>query len=469
MLNYSFEFPLSTTSSVNDVLSLAFDWIEGSPHTKIPRGTLRDVSIGDSQDHTFGNEKVTIAMAQSGESSVGGLRHTRIEGRGLEWVATLVLNKSLEEFLLSLQITCQALNTAVQLPPPKKPFFIQQVLSTIGGGDDGQIPITDQPFVLSAGEEDAAADLMQGTAKNRLPLVYVSANFANKYDVDAKSLARHLSGMAHVVVEPHRDFSLSLKRKVDSRNVFGGTIGTYWPESTARNAYYLSEENPTRKALESRISRDIRLALINRRPRSNCTWSHLSEALARSKYEDLKRRGSTELAEYVVTFDADRIANDAKLLEAEAEIARLNSEMRRLSSRQSPNQRFLIASGKEQDLYEKEIVDTVLEALTSALKGCGDGSRRQHILSDLIDANALSNQREELRSQIKKIFHDYRDMDGKTRNVLTRLGFNLSEEGKHWKAVFQGDGRYTFTFSKTASDHRSGKNTASDVNKILFG
>jgi hypothetical protein len=59
-------------------------------------------------------------------------------------------------------------------------------------------------------------------------------------------------------------------------------------------------------------------------------------------------------------------------------------------------------------------------------------------------------------------------MDAKTRSALAKLGFDISEDGKHYKAVFQGDGRYTFSISKTSSDHRAGKNTASDINKKLF-
>jgi hypothetical protein len=59
-------------------------------------------------------------------------------------------------------------------------------------------------------------------------------------------------------------------------------------------------------------------------------------------------------------------------------------------------------------------------------------------------------------------------MDAKTRNALGRLGFDLTDDGKHYKAVFQGDGRYTFSFSKTSSDHRTGKNLASDINNKLF-
>ena len=59
-------------------------------------------------------------------------------------------------------------------------------------------------------------------------------------------------------------------------------------------------------------------------------------------------------------------------------------------------------------------------------------------------------------------------MDNKTRSALTRLGFDLSEDGKHYKAVFHGDPRYMFTLPKTSSDHRAGLNIFSDIKNKLF-
>lgn len=54
--------------------------------------------------------------------------------------------------------------------------------------------------------------------------------------------------------------------------------------------------------------------------------------------------------------------------------------------------------------------------------------------------------------------------------LFVRIGKKLSvdEAGKHWKAVYQEDDRYTFTISKTSSDHRAGKNLASTILKKLF-
>ena len=56
----------------------------------------------------------------------------------------------------------------------------------------------------------------------------------------------------------------------------------------------------------------------------------------------------------------------------------------------------------------------------------------------------------------------------KLRRELEDMGFSISEDGKHFKLVFQGDDRYTFTLPKSGSDWRGGLNAASDIGRLLF-
>lgn len=129
----------------------------------------------------------------------------------------------------------------------------------------------------------------------------------------------------------------------------------------------------------------------------------------------------------------------------------------------------LLKHGDEADLYDGEVRDIVLAALKDALDRVAQpGSRRDHVLRDLLEANEPRGEAEKMREELKGLLRDYRSMDGKTKTALTRLGFDLSDDGKHWKAVFQGDPRYTFAFPKTGSDHRGGLNMVSDINSKLF-
>lgn len=467
MANFSTEFPIDPKNSVAEVMRLACEWITGSPHTKIPEADLQERPENGERSVAVGIERVELAHVQAGDAEIGGLRYERTD-EDMAWTTSIVTLKTPDRHLLSLQVLCEALNTAVRLPPPKKPYFIRQALAELGGGADGEIPITDQPFRLSPGEEQVAAALILGTARNTLPIVYVSAGYRDGHLVNPDELAKYVSGMAHVVVEPSRTFSYKVKLLTKSRNVYGGTVGVYWPNSEARRAYFRDDSTPNARALELAVAKDIRVALSNRRQRTNCTWAHLKETVAKRRFEQLKAAGSTELQAYVDAFDADIAAKQARIVDAEHEIARLTAEVRRLSALEQSSEGGVIKQGEEQDLYEHEIRDIVIDALDAASRAARVGSRRQHVLFDLLKANTASGARQRLEDEIKSLFKTYRDMDARTRNALARMGFDLSEDGKHYKAVFQGDGRYTFTIPKTSSDHRAGKNMASDVNNTLF-
>lgn len=467
MTSFSTEFPIDSKNTIAGVLRLACGWLTGSPHTKFTEADFHEIPESGERNVTVGIEHVTLAHSRTVDQELGGLRYERTED-GLAWTTSIVTLKTQEKHLLSVQVVCEALSTAVRLPPPKKPYFIRQALTELGGGSDGEIPVADKPFLLSAGEETIAAALILGTANNTLPIVYVSAGFKDTHLINPIELAKYVSGMAHVVVEPNRPFSHRVKILTKSRNVYGGTIGVYWPQSEAKRAYFLREDASNPRTLAIEVSKDIRIALSNRRPRTNCTWVHLKETIARTRLEELKASGSTALEEYVAAFDAELAAKQALVTAAEHEINRLTAEVRRLSVSEQTASGGLLQQGEEHDLYEHEIKDIVLSALQEAIRASREGSRRQHIFRDLLGANIDSGARQRIADEIKTLFKTYRDMDSKIRSALARLGFDLSEDGKHYKAIYQGDSRYTFTLPKTSGDHRAGKNMASDINNTLF-
>jgi len=194
----------------------------------------------------------------------------------------------------------------------------------------------------------------------------------------------------------------------------------------------------------------------------------LKEVISRCRYDKLKAAGSTELNAFAEAFDFDQKAKEERINEAEQEIGRLTAELRKYGTGNQSSSGGLIAAGDEQDLYQGEIRDIVILALQDSLRNSRDDSRRQHVIRDLLQHNQVTGTAATFEEEIKSIFKSYVDMDAKTRTVLAKLGFDVSEDGKHYKAVFQGDGRYTFAISKTSSDHRAGKNMASDINNKLF-
>ncbi len=467
MITFATEFPLATGTSPESVLRLACDWVSGSPHTSIPESAFETLPTNESIQIKADAETVVLAAASTSDTSISGLQYQRLDD-DLQWTTSIVAQSDVHETLFSLQISCESLGTATKLPPPKKPFIIKQVLKVLGGGSDGEIPVTDKPFTLGNGHADAAAALITGEAKNRLPIVYVSVGFDDELSVDPNRLATFVSGLAHVIVEPSREFSSRLRGLVGGKNVYGGTIGVYWPQSSARKSYYMERFGHDGLALQRAISDDLRQALANRRLTTTCTWPHLQEQLSRIRVSALREKGSSSVEAYVDAFDAELKAKEQRLAEADGEIQRLNSEIRRLAASSTSNTGSLLNVGKEHDLYPQELRDLLISMLSDSVRNVKDGSRRQHVLLDLLEINHPGNWAKETEASIKTALKDYRSMDAKTRSVLVDAGFSISEDGKHYKITFCDDPRYMFALPKTSSDHRAGKNAASEIVGTLF-
>ena len=73
-------------------------------------------------------------------------------------------------------------------------------------------------------------------------------------------------------------------------------------------------------------------------------------------------------------------------------------------------------------------------------------------------------------NKIKSMFKDFQGLTGPMKRELGNMGFKFTEEGKHYKMQLEGqEGTGVFvSISKTPSDYRSGKNTASKIISTFF-
>lgn len=121
----------------------------------------------------------------------------------------------------------------------------------------------------------------------------------------------------------------------------------------------------------------------------------------------------------------------------------------------------------EKDFYEEEIKELLLDILKK-INNVNQDSRRQHIISDILEHNPSNNKREEIERYIRDVFWDYIEMTDEKRKELENIGFEFIPDGKHYKVRFEGDSRYPFYFSKTPSDQNSGKHIIQDIKNKLF-
>lgn len=468
MLSFASEFPVDARHAPSDFLSASFAWILGSPHTRFTAGDLATLRGGADKRVEKDRERVEALGFAADSEAAAGLKYTRRDDE-LEWTTSVVFTRKAGEAWVGIRVSCESHHPATRLPAAKKPVIVRALLRDLGGGSDRGLLVQSAPHRLAEAEVDIAGRLITGGIGCRLPIVYVSAGFDGRSTVDNDSLANELAGMAHVVVEPSRTFSQRLKVAVAGENVYGGTIGIYWPDGGGRRAFFLGRHFERPEDIQRGIVEEITAALVNRRALDRCTWPYLLEGVSRQALSELKASGSQELDKYIATFDRDLAAKDERLVTAEREIERLKADLRRYEARMPIGAATLLRSGTEQDLYQDELVAIVRDALVDARARILAGSRRAHVLDDILEANPpVEDRAAEFREGLKELLRGSRTVDSEVRRGLEGIGFDISGDGKHFKLVFRGDDRYTFTLPKSGGDHRGGLNAASQIARQLF-
>ncbi|MCG5260097.1 hypothetical protein EM868_06785 [Cupriavidus gilardii] len=467
MISFATELPLKATTTTDHFFAAIREWILGSPHSMFRSEDLLEFGGANEWSQARSQERLEFLRPDPHSNSSAAIRYSSAQG-GLEWVSTVVFWHAGSTAWIGIRVSCESNRPSARLPVAKKPFLVRTILNRLQPGLDGELQTSDKPILLANSEVPLAARCISGHTGSYLPIVYVSAQFRGGYAVNVDALAKTLSGMAHVVVEPNRPFSLRLMEEVKGENVFGGSAGIYWPSSGGRRSFFDRRFYSSSKDVERDIYEEVRKALVNRRPQPLGTWASIQEQVSRSTIAKLRQAGSTQLDEYIENFDKELGAKQQALEDAEREIARLGAEVRRFQATSPMQAGLSLITSPEQDLYAGEISDIVHDALEDAMSRVPEGSRRQHVLTRLVAANPRRGDGEAIRGKIKALLRDYRSMDAKVRGALQELGFEISEEGKHIKVCFQGDDRYTYILPKTGSDNRGGLNSANEICRKFF-
>jgi hypothetical protein len=468
LLSFVTEFPVNRTCGQAGFIASVKEWILGSPHTAFDEGDLNSIPVAGDYRLNKGQERLRTLIVSSALDEVAAVEYTKTD-RDLEWNTAIVFSRQEKDAWIGTRVSCEANHPATRVPTAKKPILIRLLLDTLEGASDGEMLASREPHFLNEMSVGLAARLLDARAGCRLPVVYVSRDFLGEYIVDVNALASDLSGMAHVVVEPSRIFSRRLQVETASENVYGGTIGIYYPQGGRRRSFFVGDELNTPSEVKKAIFEEIRTALINRRALVRCTWSSVQEIASKEAIKSLQATGSIELNKYVEAFDSEIAAKDRKLAEAEREIQRLADENREYEQQFSTGAGLIrLRTGQEQDLYRGELTQIVRDAIEDALTRVQPDSRREHVLKAILTEAPENEGTEKFRRELKELLRGYRRMDSKTRKGLEAMGFSIDKDGGHHKLTFAGDDRYTFTLPTSGSDVRGGLNAATDIGKRVF-
>ena len=464
MLSFATEFPVRD-STADDFVASVRTWLIGSPHTALRNEHFDSIPFEGQWNIEVGREQVEMLMIRSGEQETAAVRYIARDG-SLEWTTTVVFSRNGDSWV-GLRTARESYSAQLKLPAALKPHVVKTILNNLKGGLDGESYVSDKPVLLGLNDVNMTTRLMNGDADNYLPIVYMSCSFTGGHPVDPAPLARVLAGMAHVLVEPDREFSRMLQINVGSRNVYGGRVGVYWPNGE-RSVYFINDQMPSDGAVRKTLCGDIRTALLNRRSLSRITWSQAEAQIARKAFNTLRAAGSDNIEEYVAAFDSEIAIRESQLGEAEAEIQRLKSQLRTVDGGGGSQKGVRLDTGGEQSYFDGEVTETLRDALIRASENEQDGGRRQHLIQSIVSLMPVSDSMKHRRDVLKNALGQYKSMTRDARKALEDLGFAITDDGKHIKLVYMQDGRYTFILPKTGGDGRGGMNSVSDIAKRVY-
>jgi len=468
MLLWSTEFAASEGATAGDVLQIARKWLIGSPHHSWDDQSLTESAGERRLDLDVDGQQLSQVQVGRGAERWTGFRLVWADDDGLEWRIEIVGWEIDSRLQVSVRVHCQVPAVGSKPPEAKKPYVVRQLLDELGGGADGDLTISEGPVILSEQDVGKAGDLISGHAGNRLPIVYASADRNGEPAIDCTRLAQWLAGMAHVVVEPSRHFSFALSCHLDQTAPYGGATSVFWPGGEGGQVRLLPSRFSTAHKHQRALASIVREGLAYAPLSPECTWDHLEHIVNEMVLAELKESGSENLDEWVAVFQPELNAKIKRIDELTADNHRLKSRLAALAESSGGTTDGLLACEDEVSLYPGELEDALLFALEHGRNSLYEGGRRRDIVDAVLGCNHSAGHAAAFDAEIHSLLDSYTSFGSRERSGLESLGFTITDDGKHVKAVFRGDARYTFTLAKTPSDHRAGKNTAAEILRRLL-
>lgn len=459
MITYTTKFPVNDLLTKEEFIKTVIKWNQGSPHDKI------DGVEWDGESHTlkWEQDKISLEFQEVDTDKIIASRLRKEDEHGI-WTTDFVLNT--EKKYLSVSVAMVTTEFTTDFAPTfYPPYFVKLIVYSGYSGEDATLHVS-QKAHLALNCEELLQKVCDKEVKMALPIVYITRGKESTVD----NLAFKLQGVAHVIYESD-DYRQKLRVTIDDENGYENKAIIFYPSSWKQ----VDIIDCTEKAIdyiEKCIVNAVYSYMIQRVRKDVDTWDGiLNEQL---HLKNIKLLKSKETVEEENDYLYEEFGDQLKKLEdtnarQNNEIQRLTAEVQGLRMKFSEQSHVpIIVAGEEKDLYEGEIKEIILEILEEYKKSCYEGSRRQHIIDDILQCNEYNHRPEKKREILKKALKGYRNLTGSLKNELEALGIVISSDGKHYKWSYFGDNRYVVTAAKTSSDGRSGMNLSATMEKLML-
>ncbi len=479
----------STILKINHLLNretfmdLVTEWNQAASHAE---NTVPGLVWNGEKSARFGSDRLSIQIIDYSEQDIMAVRHEKITSDEVVWDTDLVVN--FRERRIAVRLDRTYSEDALQMDADFfTPHFISLLIEHGYLQNDQEIPVLRTPMRITDADLEILQNVLENQGYYELPVVYVAKDFHDRDPLSILWLASRLKGVAHVVAEESKAACKKCNEYCGETAEEFGAVRIYYPSAgVARKRFlYRSPTGNVDVRLE-KVVRNVILYWNSQRMDILYTWQGVNNAVltaslhsqmlksqaaenAKLNAENAKQNAENEMNQLYDVFEEDMKNLEKRLdeLTRANEILQVeNSSLRAKIS--AVDSMPVIYQGEEEDLYPDEIKDTLLGILTDALNHTENGTRRHDILEDVLDNNLYQHLGEQRKQRIKKMFKGYKYLTGAMKQELVNMGFQITEDGKHYKVTYKEEPRYMVTIGKTPSDSRAGMNNAAAINKIML-
>lgn len=477
MLLFSTCLNISKTMTPEAFIRTVIEWNDESTYeeNKVP-----DIQWSGEKTIRFGNEKVSIDIRECASKNTIAVRHEKKTDAGIIWDTDFIMN--FDEMKMSVRLERSFMDDVLYVDPRfSTPHFITLLIRHGFLLADDDLPVGREPIYIDYENVTLLSDVVLEKKYYHYPVVFVSKTVDNTDPVDVKKLAGRLKGVAHVLVQNNTNVGSMIRRECNGLNQYNGAIGVYYPSYGWEPKRFLYREfEGVEESLANAVVKNVIQYSNSLTLDPIYTWAGINsdillEILDAQKQKTRAAENKIEQAineadALVESVDEDLNALRERIEELARENAALHSENLGLRAKLKTGKKDPVLNfGDEEEFFTDEIKNMLLLELKDALTNTDPASRRYDVLEDIINSNGgCPTTVKEKSNDLKAKLSGYRNVTDSIKQLLKEIGFEISEDGKHYKLKYYGDDRYTTIMAKTPSDSRTGQNTASDIIRLFL-
>lgn len=469
---------LNITDKLNkkEFINLLVKW---NQEAKYRENIVPGVTWNGEKNTKFGIDKLSIEIIDYLEKDILAVRHEKITDDEVVWDTDFVVNFA--ERKISIRLDRTFSEDALEMNAAfSTPHFISLLIEHGYLQDDQDLPILRDPIVITDCNLETVQQVVRNKEYYELPVVYVAKDFADQDPLSISWLASRLKGAAHVLVEKSKEACRKCTEICGETAEEYGAVRIYYPSLGVNRKRFLYRsatgnmdvrlEKVIRHVIQYWNSQRMDILYTWQGVNSSVLSDNLQNQIQRlAEAESAKQSAEEEINLVYEEFDEDIKSLQKKVEELSKANEALQMENFGLRAKMNASDAMpIIYQGDEEDFYPEEVKDMVLGVLAEALNNTEKGTRLYDVLEDILENNPYQHLSDERKQRVKNLFKGYKTLTGAMKQELISLGFEISDDGRHYKITYQGDPRYMVTIGKTPSDNRAGSNNAGMINKIML-